>query len=140
MTSAFDGFNWVVRFEKDELLVAEFTKLVKQEQLGGAWVLGLGAVQWAELGFYNLTSKAYQWKRFDQLMELTSLQGNVAWEGDEPVLHLHGTFAGADMQAFGGHIKEMQVAGTCELFLHRWQKDKLTRTLDPATGLKPLDI
>ena len=140
MTCKFDGFNWLVRLEKGELLVENLTKLVKQEQVGGAWIVGLGAAQWAELGFYNLTSKAYKWRRFDQLMEITSLQGNVAWDGDEPVIHLHGTFSDESMQAFGGHIKELQVGGTCEILLHRWYKDALTRQADPATGLNLLNV
>ena len=73
-------------------------------------------------------------------MEITSLQGNVAWDGDEPVIHLHGTFSDESMQAFGGHIKELQVGGTCEILLHRWYKDALTRQADPATGLNLLNV
>lgn len=133
-----DGYNWLIRLEKGELLVENVTKLVKDEQIGGAWISGLGAAQWAELGFYNLTSQVYEWKKFDELMEITSIQGNIAWDGDSPILHMHGTLSDKNMQAYGGHIKELQAGGTVEIFLHRWFQGKLTRTEDPKTGLKLL--
>lgn len=135
-----DGYNWLVRLEKDELLVENLTQLVKDEQIQGAWISGLGAAQWAELGFYNLTSQVYEWKKFDQLMEITSIQGNVSWDNDAPVLHMHGTFSDQTMQAYGGHIKELQAGGTVEIFLHCWFKERLHRSTDPSTGLKLFEL
>jgi uncharacterized protein len=140
MTYKFDGYNWLVRFDRGEFLVEGLTKLVKRENIQGAWISGLGAAQSAELGFYDLDKKSYRWKRFDQLMEITSIQGNVAWDGDEPVLHMHGTLSDETMQAHGGHIKELQVGGTCEVLLHRWYADALHRVPNSDTGLKILDL
>lgn len=140
MTYKFDGFNWLVRLEKGELLVENLTKLVKQEKVSGAWISGVGGAQWAELGFYDLSTKQYRWKKLAQLLEITSLQGSVAWKGDDPVLHIHGTFSDEDMQALGGHVKELEVAGTCEILLHRWYADRLERAEDPETGLKLLEL
>jgi predicted DNA-binding protein with PD1-like motif len=140
MTYQYDGYNWLVRLDKGELLASTITQLVKDTQMPGAWISGIGAVQWVELGFYNLTSQVYQWKRFDQLMEITALQGNVAWEGGEPALHLHGTFSDQDFQAHGGHVKDFEVGGTCEILIHRWYADPLQRAMDPATGLNVLQL
>lgn len=140
MKHKFDGYNWLVRLEKGELLSENLLKLVKQENIGGAWLSGLGAVQWVELGYYDLESKQYRWKKIEQLMEITSLQGNVGWEGDEPILHIHGTFSDETMAAHGGHVKDLQVGGTCEILLHRWYDGKLTRSLDDDSGLKLLDL
>ncbi len=140
MTFQFDGHNWLVRLEKGELLVASLTQLVSDEKITGAWVSGLGGAQWAELGFYDLPHKTYQWKKFKQLLEITSVQGTVAWQGDVPILHLHGTFADQSMQAIGGHIKELQVGGTAEILLHHWYGDSLVRIQDNQTGLKILSL
>jgi uncharacterized protein len=140
MTFKYDGYNWLVRLEKDELLVENLIKLVRAENIRGAWVSGLGAVQWAELGFYNLETQEYVWKKLDQELEITSLQGNIAWAGDKPVLHVHGSFSDQNMQAFGGHVKELQVGGTCEVLLHHWYEQQgLHRILDEATGLTLLN-
>jgi uncharacterized protein len=175
MTYKFDGYNWLVRFDRGDLLVEQLTKLVKSENIRGAWVSGLGGAQWAELGFYDLNKKAYHWKRFDQLMEITSIQGNVAWDGEptppkhggsknvtwqaassgatgseptnglrrpgEPILHMHATLSDETMQAYGGHIKELQVGATCEILLHRWYDSQgLKRAKDSETGLKLLSF
>lgn len=140
MKYKFDGFNWLVRLEKGELLVESLTKLITDRKLPSSWISGLGAATWAELGFYDLAGKQYQWKKLDQPLEIVSLQGNVAWEGDKLVLHLHGTFSDKEMRAFGGHVKELEVGGTCEVLLHRWYDANLTRSVDPETGLKLIDL
>jgi uncharacterized protein len=141
MKYRFDGFNWLVRFDRGEKLVEGLTAIVKKEKIKGAWVSGLGAAESAVLGYYNLETKAYEWKQLDQLLEITSLQGNVAWEGGVPVLHIHGTFSNHDLQALGGHVKELVVGGTCEVLLHRWYEEEgLRRSQDETTGLKLLQL
>lgn len=141
MKYRFDGYNWLVRLEKGELLVEQLTKLVREEDIKGAWVSGLGAAQWAELGFYDLDSQKYKWKKLDQLLEITGLQGNVAWNDGEPALHIHGSFSDREMRTFGGHVKELQVGGTCEVLLHRWyEHEGLRRVQDDKAGLRLLDI
>ncbi len=140
MTFKFDGYNWLVRLEKGELLIEQLTEFVKQQQVTSAWLNSIGAAMWAETGFYELDKKQYIWEKLEGPLEILSLQGNVAWENDEPILHIHGTFSKADMQAFGGHLKELEVAATCEVLLHRWYKDGLSRSYDDQTGLKLLDL
>ncbi|MDB5163663.1 MAG: hypothetical protein JWS12_280 [Candidatus Saccharibacteria bacterium] len=103
--------------------------------------MGLGAARWAEIGTYNLETKDYKWQKLDGPLEIISLQGNVAWEGDEPVLHIHGTFSDDKLQTYGGHIKELEISATCEIFMHHWWgEDRLTRLPDDETGLKLLDL
>lgn len=136
-----DGYNWVVRLEKGENLMACLNELITKEKIESAWVSGLGGVSSAELGFYDLSKQAYHWQRFDELMEITALQGNIAVdEAGKPVVHLHGTFGRSDMSAIGGHVKDFEVAGTCELFLHKWYEGALQRKHDDAVGLNLLDL
>ena len=141
MTYTFDGFNYFVRLQKGEQLVSNLTKLVKSEQLSGAWLSGLGAALWVELGYYDLDKQEYLWKRIDETLEITALSGNVAWINDEPALHIHGSFSDQEMNGYGGHVKELAVGGTCEIFLHLKQgTDRLTRSRDDSIGLNLLDV
>lgn len=141
MTYRYDGYNWLVKLSKGELLGDSLQEVVKKENIRGAWISGLGGVLWVELGYYDLEQKKYHWQKRDDLPELTSLQGNVAWKDDQPLLHLHGTFSNTQMQGFGGHIKEMAVGGTCEILLHRWyETGGLSRSEDGITGLTTLDV
>jgi predicted DNA-binding protein with PD1-like motif len=139
MKSIFDGFNYIVRLERGEKLVESLVKLVKEKEIKGAWVSGLGAVEWVELGFYNLDTGEYEWKKLDERLELTGMTGNIAWQNDEPVFHMHGTFGEKDLSIHGGHVKEAEVAGTVELFIHMTYKP-LSRKKDTATGLNLLDF
>jgi predicted DNA-binding protein with PD1-like motif len=133
--------TFIVRLEKGEQLVAQLTALIEQENITSAWVNGLGGVSSAELGFYDLPNQTYHWTTFDELMELTSLQGNIAVGDDgKPALHLHGSFARSDMSGIGGHIKECEVGGTVELYIEQWQGAPLQRVTDPKIGLKLLDL
>lgn len=115
-------------------------KFAQKEKPRGGWISAIGGAAWAELAFYDLKAKGYEWKRYDKNLEITSLQGNIAWDGKTPVIHLHGTLSDVNMQTIGGHIKELEINGTCELFVHNWFQDKLTRSQDDQTGLKLLDL
>jgi predicted DNA-binding protein with PD1-like motif len=88
-----------------------------------------------------LPNQEYRWRLLQVPLELTALQGNIAVdELSQPMLHLHGTFSAADMRAYGGHIKEAEVAGTCEIFIHLLDGKELHRSLNDDVGLKLLDL
>ncbi len=140
MKFRYDGFNWLVRLDKGEKLIESLSSLVKAEKIPSCWVSGIGGALSAQLGFYDLDKKEYQWRDIDELTEITGLQGNLAWDGQEPVWHIHGTLAKADGSAVGGHVKELVVGGTCEVLLHKWYADNLTRSEDPDVGLKLIDL
>ncbi len=131
--------SYIVRLSKGEQLVASLTSLVKKEDIQGAWISGLGGSLSVELGFYQLDTKYYDWKIFDQLLEITSLQGNVSWVDGEPKLHIHGSFSDEKMCGLGGHVKELTVSGTCEIKLDVIDVS-LSRRHDEAIGLDLLDL
>ncbi len=135
-----DASLLIVRLEKGELLIEQLNKLIEKEQIASAWVNGLGGATWAELGFYDLEKQEYHWKRFDELMEITSLQGNIAVdEAGQTAIHLHGSFARSDMSGVGGHVKELAVGGTCELRISILSTP-LVRRGDAKVGLNLLDV
>lgn len=141
MTYSFDEYNYTLRFEKGELVVDQLTRFISDHQIKGGWIVGLGGLSWAELGFYDLNAQEYDWKRFDELLELTNATGNIAWQDDKPVLHLHATISDASFHAHGGHLKEAEAAGTVEIFIHRWlDSSGLNRSSDKGTGLNLLDL
>ncbi len=140
MTWQFDGYNYLLRFDKDELLIEGLTKFVREQNIKGGWLSIIGGALWVELGFYDLSAKHYRWKKIDQILEITNAQGTLAWGDEKPFVHLHGTLSDEQMQTYGGHIKELSVGGTCEVFLHVWNKDRLIRGHDEQTGLKLLEL
>ena len=141
MVATFDGFNYIVRLDKGERL-SEAMELffAAYPQLDGALVSGIGGAQEMTLGFYDLDAKEYRWRTFTGLYEITSLSGMIALDASSKLTyHLHGTFGSRDYQVIGGHVKDLVVGGTCELFIHRTYQP-LRRRHDDATGLDILDL
>lgn len=141
MNYVYDDFNYTLRIEKGEQVMKTLLGFVREKNIKGAWVLGLGGLMWAELGFYDLNTQEYAWQKFDELLELTNLTGNIAWQDDKPVLHAHVTVSDASFHAHGGHLREAEAAGTVELFIHVWDDEQgLTRQKDDQTGLNLLQL
>lgn len=137
----FDGYNWFGVLKKGEELVASLTDFAKKERVKGAWIFIVGACDEVEVGYYDLKAKEYKFKKYNQDLEILNIQGNLSWSGDEPKIHLHGTFAGEDGKAFGGHVKSLKVSATCEVFVHDWfGAERIERKHDGSIGLPLLDL
>lgn len=141
MSYKFDGYNWFGVVKRGDEVVKNLNDFAGKENVKGAWVFMIGACDEAEVGYYDIKSKSYKFKKYEQELEILNIQGNISWSDDKPAIHLHGTFAGKDGKAFGGHVKSVKVSITCEVFIHDWfGADKINRKLDGSLGLKLLDL
>jgi predicted DNA-binding protein with PD1-like motif len=141
MEYRFDGYNWFGVVKRGDELTSSLVKFAKKENVKGGWIFAVGACDELEAGYYDIKSKRYKFKKYEQDLEILNLQGNISWNGDKPAVHLHGTFAGADGKAFGGHVKSLKVSITCEIFIHDWfGSDRIERKPDDSVGLKLLDL
>lgn len=140
MTHSYDGYNYVLRLGKGERLSAALEQFVTETKIEGAWLNGLGAAGNVELGFFNLSSKEYKWRTFGNMMEVVALTGNLAYDNTGKFMfHVHGVFADDEYQTVGGHVKDLMVGATLELFVHRTYQP-LQRMLDEPTGLQLLNL
>lgn len=140
MTHSFDGYNHLIRLEKGERLTEAMEQYFAESKIEGGWVNGLGAASEVTLGFYNLSSKEYKWCTFANMMEITGITGNIAYDKDGRLMfHLHGTFASDEYQTVGGHIKDLVAGATVELFVHR-SYQPMHRQFDDDTGLQLLNL
>lgn len=132
-----DGY--LLKFSIGDKFIAELTEFIDDNDIKAGWLTGLGAVKGAELGYYNLQAKEYEWHTVTKLMEITSLTGNVSWMHEKPVIHAHITLTGPDLKAVGGHVKELIIGGTCEVHLITFKKS-IYRLHDDEVGLNLLDL
>ena len=140
MPHSFAGYNHLIRLEKGEHLAVAMEQFFAESKIEGGWIQGLGAASEVTLGFYNLNSKDYKWRKFASMMEIVALTGNVAYnQAGKMMFHLHGTFANDEFQTVGGHVKDLVAGATVELFVHR-SYQAMHRQLDEATGLELLDL
>ncbi len=127
--------GYFLRLDRGEDLPARLLQFLSAEAVSAATLSGIGAVEQTTLGYYDLERREYVRRDFPESMELVSLAGNLAWEGERPILHMHAVIAGRDSVAYGGHLFAARISATGELTV--WTFDqRLERKLDNGTGLK----
>jgi predicted DNA-binding protein with PD1-like motif len=94
------GYLLVLR-QGDDIL-KELEILAQKENIPSANFTGMGFVNMT-FGFFDFKTKKYDPKEFKD-MELTSMHGTIAWQKGKVSIHAHGTVAGKDFKAYGGHI------------------------------------
>ena len=126
-------------FKKGDKLVQQLEEFAKEKRITAASFHGLGGALLVEIGYYHLDKKEYEFTKIDEVVEIVSLHGNVALRDGEPLVHAHGVLSDANLKPYAGHIKELVVGGTCELFLQNID-DTWVRTHDEDTGLSLIDF
>lgn len=126
--------TYVVRIDLNEEIMQALKTLCEKENIQLAQVDAIGAANHAVIGVYDLQKQAYHKEELDEFMEITSLAGNVTRMNGEPYLHLHGTLADQKNVVHGGHIIELTVGATCEMFV-RTLSGEVTRAKDQSLGI-----
>lgn len=111
------GNTYLVRIDLDEEIMGSLKALCEQEDIRLAHVEAIGASNHAVIGVYDLEEQAYHREVLDGFMEITGLTGNVTRKDGEVYLHLHGTMADRNNTVHGGHVIELKVGATCEMFV-----------------------
>lgn len=128
-----DG-TYIIRIDKGEKVMEALTDFCEEKSIHGATLSGIGAVQFASCGYYNLEEKKYYFTQYEKMLEVLSMTGNVALKGGKPFLHVHAVFSGEDNTAFGGHVEEMEVGVVLEVMLTPLS-NPIVREHDECTGL-----
>lgn len=137
--------TWFIRLEKGEEILKSITQFCQRNQsFTGAtgWITGIGAVSYAEIGWFDPEAKQYVTKVYQDNREITSLMGNLSLKEKEPFFHIHVTLSNAMFDVRGGHLVKAIISVTGEFVLRTFPTQRLschstdlTRTLDEATGL-----
>ena len=127
----------LVRLDKGEPVLASLHEYVGRRRIRGGSVVGLGAIEAAEIGYFDPQRKAYDRTTIPGARELLSLVGTISRLDGAPFVHAHVTLAGPDHSVVGGHLFEARVAVTGEFVIDE-APIASARVLDDATGLKLL--
>ena len=111
------GNTYMIRIDPGEEIVENLKKFCEEEQIRLARVEAIGATDHAVIGVYDLGKKEYYPETINEFMEITSLNGNITEMHGKPYVHLHATLADQRHGLHGGHVLEMQVGATCEMFV-----------------------
>jgi len=130
--------SYLLRIEPNEELFKSLLDFAYKKKIKSAFFYGLGACKSCVIGRYNAKNKNYDWRKFNQEMEILSLVGNLTWKNRELYLHIHCTLADKNLKSIGGHLKELIVFPTCEILLTSFTK-KVNRFYDNFTNLYLID-
>jgi hypothetical protein len=133
------GSTIVVRIDRGEELMTSVKSLCEKEGVTLASITALGAVDHVIVGLYKVEEQRFLPNVFDGEMEMTSLIGNVTVKDGEVYLHMHADFADETGRVFGGHVTEVIVSGTCEMFIQKID-GVIGRRMDNETGINLFDM
>lgn len=111
------GSVYAVRIDRGEEVMASLLELEEKEKIRAAIVEGLGAADHVTFGVYDVERRQFDATQKDEPLEITSITGSMTRQDGKPYLHLHITVADRSGNAFGGHLNEARISGTCELFV-----------------------
>ena len=118
----------------------QLSKFAIEEKIGFATFTGLGANKNTIYG--EFFDGKYTRLEKEPQCELNSLNGNIGWKDNKPMIHCHGMFSKLEdgkMQSTGGHIYEMQSAVTIEISLQAYSVE-IARKYAPECKLNLLDL
>lgn len=131
--------KYIMRIDKGENVLESITSWCVENDIKAGVFSGIGAVEYVSCGYYALDEKKYYFKQYDQLLEVLSMQGNIALKEEKPFPHVHAVFSGTDNKAFGGHVEEMRVGVVLEVVFEALSKP-IVREHDECIGLFLMDV
>ena len=124
----------------DEDLIDAIILIVKKDKIKAGIVNAIGAFKKFTIAYFNLDAKKYDFRTFDENVELISCIGSISYKDEEPVIHLHVTLGRNDYSLIGGHLGQPSVISiTAEVYIYEINQ-KLNRVNDPRFNLALLDL
>lgn len=126
-------------FDKGDEVVSTLERFAKEHGLTASRFSAIGALQSATLGYFDWERKDYDRIPVQEQVEVLSLNGDIALDGDQPKVHAHAVLGRRDGSTVGGHVLEARVRPTLEVLLVE-SPGYLRKTCDRETGLALIDI
>ena len=130
--------QYAVIFGKGDEVASGLVEFAQRYQVTSAHFTGIGAISSATTAWLNLDKKMYRPTVTTEQVEVLSLVGDIAAYNGKPVVHMHAVLGHRDGTTTGGHVWELNVNPTLEIFLTA-NTTPLAKRPDPASGLKLID-
>jgi uncharacterized protein len=131
--------TYAVIFETGDEVAGGLLEFAKRNRLAGSHFTAIGAFSEVTLGYFDWQRKEYRKIPIHEQVEVLSLVGDIALDGDEPKIHAHVVVGKSDGTAHGGHLLEARVRPTLEVVIVEAPLH-LRRTHDPESGLALINV
>ncbi len=130
----------VGKVEPNEDLIEAIITMVKNHKIQSGFINCIGALKKFTIGYFNIDTKVYESKMFEEYIELVSCTGNIAFKNDEAIIHLHITIGNSEFSLMGGHLLQPAIISiTGEVFIFEIDQ-KLNRKTDLKFDLPLLNL
>lgn len=120
--------------DRGDEVMAALHRLAAEHDLVASRLTAIGAFESATLGYFDWESKVYERIPVDEQVEVLSLIGDIALDGDEPKVHVHAVLGRRDGSTLGGHLLDAIVRPTLEVLVTD-SPSYLRRECDPVSGI-----
>jgi uncharacterized protein len=126
-------------FATGEEIVSTLAAFAEERRMTAARFTAIGALSDVTLGYFDWRAKRYERIPLAEQVEVLSLIGDIALDGDKRQVHAHVVVGKRDGTAHGGHLLEAHVRPTLEVILTE-SPAHLRKRFDSASGLALIDI
>ena len=134
------GRVFVARIMPDEDLIDAIKELVKKHNIKAGLINVIGALKKFTIGYFDLNTKEYKFKTFEEDVELISSMGNISYKDGEPIIHMHISVGKDDYSIIGGHLSQPSIISvTGEVYIYEIAQ-KLNRVNDPQFNLSLIEL
>ncbi len=130
----------IAKIEPNEDIFDAIKEIIKKHNVKSGLLNVIGALKQFTIGFFNIDTKEYNFKTFDEDVELISCMGNISFKDKEPIIHLHVSVGKDDYGIIGGHLSQPSIVSiTAEVYIYEINQTVL-RANDPQFDLSLLDL
>ncbi len=141
------GRRYVLVLDRGEELMAQVKAFAERERLRAAEFTAIGAVSAGRLAAFDPDRCEYVNIADPGQAELVSLNGRITLPQDadpanppsERQLHVHCVLSREDGSAIAGHVFELVIRPTCEVFVAE-SAEHIARREDPDSGLPVIEL
>ena len=130
--------TYVIIFALGDEVTSGLTEFAQKYNIKDAHYTAIGDASSAKVGFYDSSRKMFKVIPINEPSEVTSLIGDIAVMDGKPVAHSHVNLAISDGTVHGGHLLEMIVGPTLEVFV-TVDPTPLNKKVDPPYGAGVID-
>ncbi len=126
--------RYFVRIDKGEEVMASLKEFCVSSGVKLGSISGVGAADRVTIGLFNTITKEYHNKELVGEYEILNATGTITTKDGEIYLHLHITLGDEGYKAYGGHLNECWISGTCEMVIDA-ADGEVDRAFDDYSGL-----
>ncbi|MFX1395179.1 MAG: PPC domain-containing DNA-binding protein [Promethearchaeota archaeon] len=130
----------VARVMPNEDLIDATKDIVKNHDVKAGLINIIGAFKIFTIGYFDLSTKEYNFKTFEEDVELISCMGNVSYKDGDPLIHIHVSVGKDNYNIIGGHLSQPSIISiTAEVFIYEIDQ-KLNRVNEQPFNLSLLEL